>query len=117
MRKTYKKKCKRCGEVRLRESHHAFVCGFCKNSGYRKPPHWKEIRLKLLATQPYCSFCYRTEDEILLDIDHIDKNRLNNDLDNLRVLCRQCHASKHQNEGKELLEVTFGTVGVRLRWK
>lgn len=30
----------------------------------------------------------------MLDVDHIDNNRLNNDINNLRVLCVWCHAEK-----------------------
>ena len=44
--------------------------------------------------EPICVSCGYKEDSRLLDIDHIDSNRKNNDLSNLQVLCVMCHAKK-----------------------
>lgn len=35
-----------------------------------------------------------------LNIHHIDKNKLNNNLSNLKTLCVRCHAKIHNNERK-----------------
>lgn len=38
-----------------------------------------------------CAICLWDEDEDMLDVHHIDENRLNNELDNLIILCPICH--------------------------
>jgi predicted HNH restriction endonuclease len=37
-----------------------------------------------------------------LDIDHIDGNRMNNDILNLQVLCANCHRLKTMENGDHL---------------
>ncbi len=44
--------------------------------------------------------CYYCKSKEKLIIHHIDKNRLNNSKNNLRVLCNSCHNSLH-HKGKE----------------
>lgn len=39
-----------------------------------------------------CALCGRTQE---LEVDHIDDHHWNNDLDNLRYLCRPCHLARH----------------------
>lgn len=39
----------------------------------------------------YCENCGTTKE---LQIDHIDRNRSNNNPDNLKTLCRSCHDDK-----------------------
>ncbi len=41
-----------------------------------------------------CSKCGYNENTKMLDVDHIDSDRSNNDLSNLAVLCVWCHALK-----------------------
>jgi len=43
-----------------------------------------------------CKKCNSTED---LNLHHKDKNRDNNDLSNLILLCRSCHSKEHRGEG------------------
>lgn len=38
-----------------------------------------------------CAICLWDEDEDMLDVHHIDENRLNNELNNLIILCPICH--------------------------
>ena len=50
----------------------------------------------------------------MLDVDHIDENPLNNNLDNLQTLCKNCHSFKG-NQFIKLHGVTPGrkTLGIR----
>ena len=47
------------------------------------------------VTNPVCEKC-GFSDINALDIHHIDKNRENNDLNNLQILCCNCHAIAHR---------------------
>lgn len=48
-----------------------------------------------------CERCsYETHPEILV-VHHRDRDRTNNDLNNLEVLCPNCHALEHYRENKE----------------
>ena len=42
-----------------------------------------------------CSVCGETENQI--DVHHKDKNRKNNKIENLQVLCASCHTKLHKN--------------------
>ena len=52
---------------------------------------------------PICSSCKNTEwlgRPIPLELDHIDGNRSNNRLDNLRLLCPNCHSFTPTSRGR-----------------
>lgn len=63
-----------------------------------------------------CSLCgfnkVRDCGGIILEIDHIDGDHTNNTLDNLRVLCPNCHALTHnfRNWGRTSKEKTSGRI-------
>lgn len=42
-----------------------------------------------------CNRCGYCENKSALQVHHIDKNRENNSIDNLEVLCANCHAIEH----------------------
>ena len=44
-----------------------------------------------------CTVCGATKDEIQIDVHHVDKNRKNNKIENLRVWCASCHGKHHKN--------------------
>lgn len=44
-----------------------------------------------------CSIC-GFNNEHALEVHHIDKNRSNNDISNLKVLCANCHALTHKDK-------------------
>lgn len=61
---------------------------------YLNSPHWKEIRLKALARAGNrCQLCSSTDS---LNVHHNTyRNRGNEDLKDLVVLCRNCHEKFH----------------------
>lgn len=64
-------------------------CSTCdqqiKRSGYAYGQHKKS----------FCEYCnFVAIDPCQLDIDHIDGNRHNNEITNLRTLCANCHRLK-----------------------
>ena len=64
-----------------------------KNGNYVKPEHAKSA---LIAKKGYqCECCHNSEwmgEPIPLEIHHLDGNNMNNDIDNLQLLCLNCHA-------------------------
>jgi hypothetical protein len=60
-------------------------------------PHYKNgIRTgkrMILEIKQMCEFCGTNKD---LHVHHIDKNRQNNQLSNLKLLCRSCHSKEHR---------------------
>ena len=109
--------CSYCGESFVRSKSHLensksglyFCCREHKDlaqrleSGkqfdYLRPSHYgveQSTQYRALAFRSYphqCAICgYHDDDDIsLLDVHHIDSDRENNDLDNLIILCPNCH--------------------------
>lgn len=52
-----------------------------------------------------CHSCGYNTDDRMLDVDHIDSNRSNNDIDNLQVLCVWCHAIKTRKNWKSYKDI------------
>lgn len=56
---------------------------------------WQQLRLRVLADEPLCRFC---KDRGIIkpaeEVDHIDGNSHNNDRENLRPLCHDCHQKR-----------------------
>lgn len=72
----------------------------------QKPIHSFKLKNKLIAENilaRICHNCRLTEwlnKPIPIELDHIDGNPLNNNLDNLRLLCPNCHALTDTYRGK-----------------
>lgn len=80
----------------------------CKDKAQRiggleqiQPPHYNKgnsvasYRTRTLREKPnMCSLCGYADDIRMLDVDHIDGKRSNNNLANLQILCVWCHALK-----------------------
>jgi len=65
------------------------------------PPNWDDISRKYReASQFKCQICYVdcTNFTGLVQVHHIDGNQNNNEHDNLRVLCTDCHSKQPYNE-------------------
>lgn len=63
----------------------------------------KKRLIKEGLMKPICSMCKQTEwmgEPIPLELHHIDKNHYNNNLDNLQLLCPNCHALTHKLQSK-----------------
>lgn len=83
-----------------------FCCRECKDRAQRldsgekfeslRPEHYNNglyaYRVKAFREYPHeCAICGWNEDIDVLEVHHIDSNRLNNSLDNLIILCPNCH--------------------------
>ncbi len=67
------------------------------------PPHYgdghgiRNYRSKALKNYPNeCNRCGYSAAPSILVVHHKDRNRFNNNLDNLEILCPNCHALKHK---------------------
>lgn len=113
-RSTYRTKCSSCDYVESRKDDSPFTCGFCKDNT-KSPHNWDTIRYKAIKNNDgKCDICSTTKK---ISVHHVDHDRTNNKEENLRVLCSQCHASLHKNEGRKIKEVYIGSCGVRIIWE
>jgi len=65
------------------------------NQPRSKVKHYKSLKIRLLNTRgTVCEKCGYTKYEIL-QIHHKDRNRENNSLNNLELICPNCHAEEH----------------------
>lgn len=81
------------------------TCGYsCANKLFRAGtdhPNWKDnssrsYRKKALDFYGYkCGRCGYNTNSAAIVVHHIDRNRVNNNLENLEVLCCNCHAIEH----------------------
>lgn len=73
---------------------------------FRKGNHVKNLRDSLLLLRPHmCECCKNTEwmsRPIPLEVHHIDGDHLNNELDNLQLLCPNCHAQTDNQCGRNV---------------
>ncbi len=65
-----------------------------------------KLKLRLLSEgikKHQCEVCGITEwngKPVPIELDHIDGNHFNNNFDNLRIICPNCHAQTDTNSGK-----------------
>lgn len=77
-------------------------------SGKHKTYQSHKLKKRLLKEgfkKPKCERCNNTtwlENIIPLELHHVDGNRLNNSLENLELLCPNCHALTHNYRAKNI---------------
>lgn len=104
------------------------ICVICKKEHYRPPSHKTKIptcsmKCRGLATRSpepssgtdypsvrswmrrngriqKCNRCGFDELKEILVVHHVDRSRINNKLENLEVLCPNCHAKEHYLENR-----------------
>lgn len=92
-----------------------------KNSYFQS--HKLKKRLFKVGLKPqYCEQCHwdkRTDDGYLpLELDHINGNRHDNRLENLRVLCPNCHSLTQNHRGRKGKKCSpCGGIGIRATLK
>lgn len=65
----------------------------------------RRLKLRLLKLRGLaCEICGYNKIEIL-HVHHKDRNRKNNDLDNLKLICPNCHYEEHHLEKSWLKEI------------
>jgi len=91
-------KCKR----RVVEKHSVYkgkqyyrkLCAMCRR---QRPQYIVRLILQLGKNPNKCEEC-NVEFPFSCEVHHIDRNRENNNRDNLRVLCPNCHTLTHYKE-------------------
>lgn len=116
--KSYLIICKRCRKAFASESRGYRLCAGCYKKTDNYPREFYKRRKVLVNQNSECKICRRKQGEnhTELHLHHIDENTYNNDVNNLEVLCYQCHISSHRNKNKKLLGVEYGLLGVRLKY-
>lgn len=124
--------CDYCGKIYLlsaskyENNEFHFCCRECKDNAQRldsgerfnklRPEHYGRgsgiysYRERAFYTYEHkCAICGWNEDEDVLQVHHIDENRQNNELDNLIILCPNCHQKltihKYHLVGREKIEL------------
>lgn len=68
------------------------------NPNYKSGSNYRQVALNTLGKK--CANCGYSADEDALEVHHIDKNRDNNNITNLIVLCSNCHSILHKILGR-----------------
>lgn len=101
-------------KLKLAKHGYYFCSRKCKDKAQRfdglkviQPKHYSNgkasYRIRALRDYGYkCMNCEYTEDDRMLDVHHIDGDRSNNELDNLKVLCVWCHALETRKNWKSI---------------
>lgn len=110
--------CDHCGDLFIRaksklelsKSGKYFCSRKCKDTAQKymieiQPDHYGQItghttyREKAFKTYlPLCNRCGYSNKEAL-EVHHKDRNRENNEISNLEILCANCHTIEHKNKG------------------
>lgn len=72
-----------------------------RNRRNPKYPNYRKIAFEFYEHK--CADCGYNAHEEILEVHHIDRNRSNNSLENLVILCPNCHSLRHKNNLKKML--------------
>jgi len=100
--------CKKDFETSIGTTDERFTCGYsCSNTYFRSGKnngmyiHGNGIDYRttaLIELPNECDIC-KIYDIDVLQVHHIDEDRDNNKVENLRILCANCHLKLHKNTG------------------
>jgi GTP cyclohydrolase I len=93
------KQCKQCHKTFMHKYNDRMGL-FCSQKCYLdfSKENATNYRIKAFSLLPNeCFYCAEENKKKLL-VHHKDRNFLNNDIDNLQIICRRCHAKEHKNE-------------------
>ena len=95
---------KTCGEKCAKIHFSNVMTGLArKRDGLKRPIHelknTQDIRWRLIEIKTKCRMCGCSDERVLV-VHHIDKNRRNNTVENLDLLCANCHAIVHYEDRK-----------------
>jgi len=97
-------------KIILEFENYEHLKNFCNYISYFKGHNFYLFFRKLL-NKFYHIKCQSCFDYRASEIHHIDKNRKNNDYNNLMFLCKQCHIDQHYGRGemsyKDYFRATF----------
>lgn len=124
--------CVACGKMILSGLHKKTCSRACSNRhrsgmkyGHNRPhdkvKYYQALKIRLLERNgKRCQRCVYNKTEIL-QVHHKDKNRLNNSLENLELICPNCHFEEHYFKKSWLKEVMNWTfirrVGRVVLWR
>lgn len=66
---------------------------------YGNADHYRKRALNEQSGEPKCNRCSQKLPKSVLQVHHKDRNRENNNINNLEVLCPNCHMMEHYEEG------------------
>lgn len=95
--------CDQCGQkFRPRRPKTRFCSGICRNTwrswfrhGLAKGEDVRSRKLQLIRSRNECSRCGWNIVPAILELHHKDRNRKNVDINNLELLCPNCHSIDH----------------------
>lgn len=74
------------------------------NPNYKHGEGTNYTNLAFKNYKPFCTMCGHTS-RATLQVHHIDENRLNNSIENLIILCANCHCEIHYGNTKITKEI------------
>ena len=104
MRKyTYIRTCKKCGEEFKTNNPVQRLHLKCKAKRQKRGKGFSQKRIEVLIRDnqvcQHCGFDFKEGGEsVQKHTHHIDKNPLNNDINNLVILCAKCHRLAHYHD-------------------
>ena len=100
-----------CCNIKTKKSHKlSFEEVFCENSKFQSNGHIKKKILDLGLKEHKCECCGLTEwnnKPIPLELHHVNGNRCDNRLENLQLLCPNCHTQTDNFCGKNIKNKTI----------